>query len=90
MIAHGARGFASPGSNYSNGNLGSIATIISSSTGLTGNQDVFSLGHYNCNCCESYSVGGNWDTGSPAVMIFGDGPRPGSIVVSDTANFYIK
>ena len=90
MIAHGARGFASPGSGYSNGNLGSIATIISSSTGLTGNQDVYSLGHYGCNCCESYSVGGNWDAGSPAVMIFGDGPRSGSVVVSDTANFYIK
>jgi hypothetical protein len=90
MIAHGARGFASPGSGNSNGNLGSVATIISSSTGLTGNQDVYSLGHYGCNCCESYSVGGNWDTGSPAVMIFGDGPRTGSVVVSDTANFYIK
>jgi hypothetical protein len=91
MIAHGARGFSSAGSGYSNGNLGNIATIISCSTGLTGNQPVYSLGHYGCNCCESYHVGGNWDAGGGTVMIFGDGLRSGSgSVAGDTANFYIK
>ena len=93
MIAHGARGFSSAGGNYSNSNLGSIATIISSSTGLTGNQNVYSLGAYGCNCCESYHVGGDWSTGSPAVMIFGDGvlaASVGTVIAGDTANFYIK
>ena len=91
MIAHGARGFSSAGTAYSNENLGSIATIISSSTGLTGNQPVYSLGNYSCQCCESYHVGGDWDAGSGTVMIFGDGKRPNSNnVAGDTANFYIK
>jgi hypothetical protein len=92
LINLGARG-SSPADQAAYGNLqvgSNIATVLSSTTGLSGSQPIYSLGAYNCGCCESYSIGGNWDAGSPAVMIFGDGPRNGSVVTCDWANFWVK
>ena len=99
MVAWAAKGnLLSPGTGYSNLQVGSnIATIISSTTGLgpAGTaRELWSLGHYTCSCCESYhvSAGGSdpWNAGSPTIMCFGDGPRNGSIVTCEWANIWVK
>ena len=94
LMNYAAYGYPNPSSGYFNTTVGSnIARVISASrpslsAGST--YQIYGLGGWNCNCCESYHINGNWDAGDPAAMIFGDGPRNGSVVTYDWCNFWIR
>jgi hypothetical protein len=80
---------------YFNTTIGTnIAYVWYDGTGngwANSSRQIYQLGGWSCNCCESLHINGNWDTSSTsAYMVYGDGPRNGGHGTFEWAAFFIR
>lgn len=81
-FAYGLPNQITSGNSYFNNTTGTNAGRVRYTSGyqtnLTVGSDyqIYLLGGWQCNCCESFHLNGNWDANSTDIsMIFGDGLR---------------